>query len=287
MGAAASAQSANIGFASPTPLKILAMGDPQIGCSFGNWAVEVPAAMSDIRTLDHDRHVIVGDLVQTDASLYADYQNLIVDEATRPLLTLAGNSDLIAGLPAYYAATGFPDIHDEYIRGIRMIFMGTTAISPPPPGGGHICHLGLPQLQELAQMLRRDPWTTTLLFGHAPVRDTTWRSGFEPGRNEMWLAESEALERLLGTYSNVVFYGSGHVHYNYVNVDSLGYDGWHLDTRRGVVHHSIGDSCKGNGSTLIEVHPDGIALRVRDHRDGNGVWRDSLERRYAFPTTLD
>lgn len=242
--------------------------------------------MDDLATLDHDLHVVAGDLVQGHASFYPLYRSLILERARRPVRSLSGNGDVGAGLDHYYAATGFPDIHDHYLRGVRFIYLGTTSMSPLPPGGYHICHLGDAQLHALAQMLSEDLHTTTVVFGHAPLKDTTYRSSFEPGLNEMWLHESEALQRLFAAHPNVVFYGSGHVHYDYGRVDSLGQDGWYLDRARGVVHHAIGDSCTGHGSTMMEIGEAGITLKVRDHRDGAGVWRHDMERAYAVPTTL-
>ncbi|MEM8711438.1 MAG: hypothetical protein AAGG01_10835 [Planctomycetota bacterium] len=268
------------------PLRVLGMGDPQIGCPFGDWARNVPAAMADIQGLDHDLHVVVGDLVQNDASYYLDYESLILQQSPALVHSLAGNGDVGAGLGSYYAATGFSDLHHAYLRGIRLIYLGTTFMSPPPPGNQHICHLGPAQLEEFAELLAADTTTTTLVFGHAPIQDTTFRSSFQSDLKEMWLAESAEVQRLFDEYANVVFYGSGHVHYDYGVVDAFGQDGWHVDRGRGVIHHSIGDACTGHGSTVIEVFPDGIRLRVRDHQSGQGRWRPAFERWYPLFTTL-
>lgn len=268
------------------PLKLLLMGDPQIGAPFGDWASHVPDAMADIRWLDHDRLVIVGDLVQNDASLYPLYESMIQGESDRPILALAGNADVNAGLSQFTATTGFPQVHHETIRGIRMIFLGTRFMTPPPPGDQHICHVGLESIQELVQILEADTATTTLLFAHAPIKGTTWRSDEEPGRQEMWLGESDLLQRILGHYPNVVFYGSGHVHYTHGLTDTFGLGAWALDRRRGVLHHTVPDTCTGSGSTMLEVHRDRIVLKTRDHGNGVGSWRQDLERTVRVPTTL-
>ena len=127
-----------------------------------------------IESIEHDVLITLGDLVHNRAEYYADYERLILDPSTTPVYSVAGNADRNAGLEAYTAATGLPLNYGIRIRGIRLLFVSVTETSG---GHNHICHIGPEQLAWLEAELAADTTSTTLVFVHAPVFETTFRSG--------------------------------------------------------------------------------------------------------------
>ena len=96
-------------------------------------------------------------------------------KSVKPVFSLAGNGDLGAdrSLDAYRDATGLALYYTIYRKGIRFIFLSVISTSG---NGKHICHLGPEQLTWLTNQLNADTDSTTAIFFHAPVFETTWHS---------------------------------------------------------------------------------------------------------------
>ncbi len=104
---------------------------------------------------------MLGDLAQNRAHFYKDYREAVLDRAVRPVLSLAGNGDVGAGLDAYQESTGLPLYYSLYRRGIRFIFLSTIYFTGEH---NHICHLGFDQVRWLRKELKSDTLATTVIF---------------------------------------------------------------------------------------------------------------------------
>ena len=153
-------------------LVVALMGDPQLHMN-PNSVGHVETAMKDLAAVPHDFLAVLGDLVQNKPEYYKDYGRLVLQRATKPVYSIAGNAELNAGLKAYQECTGLPLYYTIYRRGIRFIFTSVTAVTGPKT---HICCLGEEQLAWLRAELASDTESTTIITFHAPVFETTWRS---------------------------------------------------------------------------------------------------------------
>ena len=262
-------------------LIVAMMGDPQLGMT-PTTPEHVKAAMNDFAELEWDFMSILGDLVQNQAPLYADYQRGVVEKTSTPIYALAGNADLGAGLESYQKATGLPLWYCLKARGIRFLFTSTTIMTGKHR---HICHMGPEQLQWLKTELARDTKSTTVIFSHPPVFETTWHSEERdhlkaPG--SMYLAESAEMRELFAQYANIKVFAHGHLHHGYGVVDEFGRSGHHFDN--GVLHISVGATANDQGSKFLFVEKDKIIVKSRDH--GKKKWLDDLEYVYPIKTTL-
>jgi 3',5'-cyclic AMP phosphodiesterase CpdA len=264
----------------PNQLVVVLMGDSQLfqQPETGDY---VRIAMEDIRTLEHDFMVVLGDLVQNQAHLYEDYKELILDRATKPVYSLAGNADLNAGLETYKKATGVPLYYTIYKNGVRFIFLSVVSTSGY---SSHICHLGTEQMAWLTNKLNADTRSTTVVFTHPPVFETTYGSGQTipsglPG--PMYLYESAEMRRLLNSHPNVKLYANGHVHYRYGDTDNCGQDGWHQEGN--VLFISVGATANNRGSSVLYITGDKITVKVRNHQARS--WEPRYQYDYPVKTT--
>ena len=267
----------------PNQLVVVLMGDPQIPM-----APETPAnvrtAMDDIIGIEHDFIAVLGDLVQNKRRYYEDYNNLIVQKSVKPVFSLAGNGDIGAdpSLSAYQDATGFPPYYTIYKKGIRFIFLSVTSVSG---NARHICHLGSEQLTWLTNEIDTDTNSTTAIFFHAPVFETTWHSedreqkGF-PG--SMYLYESTEMRNLFNEHPNIKIYAHGHLHHQYGIVDEFGRGNYYNEGN--VLHITVGATANNQGSSLLFIRDNEIVVKVRDHQ--NQSWQNSYEYEYPLKTTL-
>ncbi len=255
------------------PLVLALMGDPQMHMR-ETTSADVTTAMSDLATIEHDALVVLGDLVHNRAEYYDDYRRLILDRSDVPVYSIAGNADRNAGLEAHEEATGRPLNYVIRERGVRMIFLsvvGTTG------DGNHICQMGPEQLAWLEAELGADTTSTTLVFFHAPMFETTWRSGDrsdEPPPQSLYLAESAQVGALFAAHPNVRFYASAHIHtYDLGEVDDEGRGGYAMDD--GVLHTIVPTTANNKGSRVLYLSRDEVLVRVRDHATGR--WLDEHE----------
>lgn len=262
------------------PLIVALMGDPQWGMTPAT-PQNVQTAMEDINTLDCAFMAVLGDCVQNRASLFSDYLEHVVNRTSKPVYSLPGNGDLGAGLDAYSKATGFPLYYSITVQGIRFLFTGTVKTTGTHR---HICWMGDQQLVWLKKELMSDIETTTLIFSHPPVFETTWHSEerdqqMAPG--SMYLGESEEMRVLLNRYSNIVVFAHGHLHHRFGVTDECGRGDYHQENQ--VLHISVGATANGQGSRYLYIDREGIRVKARDHE--TGMWRDDLERELIVNTT--
>jgi 3',5'-cyclic AMP phosphodiesterase CpdA len=242
----------------------------------------VDLAMSDIAELNHDFVAVLGDLAQNSAHFYRDYKEAVLDRSEKPLFSLAGNGDVGAGLDAYQEATGLPLYYSFYRRGIRFIFLSTVRFTGE---SNHICHLGYEQIKWLRKELKSDTLSTTIVFSHPPIFETTYRSEARdhlaaPG--SMYLSESLELREMLRIYTNVKVFAHGHLHHTYGTKDAFGRGGYYSEGD--LLHVSVGGTAQNKGSSFLVLEKDKISVRVRDH--ALKQWKDEFAYSWNIHTTL-
>ncbi|MHC4441542.1 MAG: metallophosphoesterase family protein, partial [Planctomycetota bacterium] len=242
----------------------------------------VKMAMDDLETLEHDFMAALGDLVQNRAKLYDDYKSMILERSSTPVFSLAGNGDLGAGLDAYQVAISCPLYYYIYRQGIRFIFTSVTKVSG---GKRHICHLGPEQLAWLRKELELDRTSTTVIFSHPPIFETTERSGKREQtekKADMYLYESAELRDLFKSHPNVKVFAHGHLHHRYGLTDGFGRGGYCKEGD--VLHISVGATANNRGSSMLYITRDLIKVKARDHE--NHAWLDEYEYNYPVKTTF-
>ena len=270
------------GYVDEDNLVVVLMGDPQLHMNPRSLE-HAQTAIKDLVEVPHDFLAVLGDLVQNKAEYFEDYDRLILQAATKPVYSIAGNAELGAGLDAYQECSGLPLCYAIYRRGIRFIFTSVTAVTGPKT---HICNLGPEQLSWLEKELASDTESTTVIMFHAPVFETTWRSEDRealPFPGSMYLKESARMCELFAEYPNIKVYAHGHLHHAYGVRDEFGRGEYCL--KNGVLHISVGATANNRGSSVLHIAKDKIVAKVRDH--GTAAWRDEFE--YALPveTTLE
>lgn len=242
----------------------------------------VELAMNDLSELNHDFVAVLGDLAQNSAHFYKDYKEAILDKSDKPLYSLAGNGDVGAGLDAYKEATGLPLYYAIHRKGIRFIFLSTVKFTG---GFNHICHLGYEQTEWLREELNTDTLSTTIVFSHPPIFETTYHSEerdhlLAPG--SMYMNESLELREMFRLHANVKIFAHGHLHYTYGTKDEFGRGGYFAD--EGLLHISVGGTANNRGSSFLLIKKDEIIVQVRDHE--HQQWRDEYGYSLNVPTTL-
>jgi 3',5'-cyclic AMP phosphodiesterase CpdA len=262
-------------------LVVCLMGDPQL-IMVQATPRNVEMAMDDLSAVDHDFLAVLGDLAQNRAHFYKDYKEAVLEKAVRPVLSLAGNGDVGAGLDAYREATGLPLYYSLYRRGIRFIFMSTIYFTGEH---NHICHLGYDQVSWLRNELKSDTLTTTVIFSHPPIFETTYHSEERdhlgaPG--SMYLAESLELREMFRMFPNVRIFAHGHLHHAYDIKDELGRGTYFREGD--LLHISVGATANNRGSSFLFFDNKKITVKVRDHE--HHAWRHEHEYVLDLPTTL-
>jgi Calcineurin-like phosphoesterase len=268
-------------WADESRLIVALMGDPQLVMT-PETPGHVSAAMADLATLKHDFLAVLGDLVQNREELYEDYLNAVVRKSTRPVFSLAGNGDLGAGLGAYLEATALPLYYRVYRRGIRFIFVSTVSMTGESK---HICGIGDEQCEWLEKELAADTESTTVVFSHAPVFETTWHSedrSAQPYPGSMYLEESVEMRRLFSRYPNIKVFAHGHLHHSYPAKDEYDRGAYHKEGN--VLHISVGAAANGQGGSFLFIDDKKIVVRVRDN--AKQAWRDDFTLVYPVETTF-
>jgi len=263
-------------------LTVCLMGDPQL-VMVPETPENVDIAMRDLENLDHEFLAVLGDLAQNRAHFYQDYKNMIVDKSKKPVFSLAGNGDVGAGLEAYKEGTGLPLYYSFYRKGIRFIFLSTVSMTG---NHKHICHLGSEQLSWLSEELASDRHSTTILFSHPPVFETTWHSEERdhlksPG--SMYLSESAELRKLFDENPNVKVYAHGHLHHSSGSLDEFRRGDYYMEGN--VLNISVGATANNQGSSFLSIDENEIRVNVRDH--AKQEWKDGLEYQYKLPTSFN
>ncbi len=263
-------------------LVAMLMGDPQYPMIEAT-PKNIQIAMDDLAIVPHDFLAVMGDLVQNKAHYYEKYKELVIDQSTKPLYSLAGNADRNAGLQAYQDTTGHPLYYAINRRGIRFIF---TSVMFGTGLTKHICHMGDEQMEWLKAELASDTKSTTIILSHPPIFETTWRSEDrsknDPPAGSMFHGESEEMRKLFAQYPNIKLFASGHLHYRYGVVDEYGRNGYFLEGN--VLHISVGATSHNRGSIALFIEEDKMVAKVRNHE--TGTWEDKNEYTHAVKTTL-
>lgn len=262
-------------------LVVCLMGDPQL-ITVPETPRNVEMAINDLAEVDHDFMAVLGDLAQNRAHFYKNYREAVLDRAVRPVLSLAGNGDVGAGLEAYKEATGLPLYYSLYRRGIRFIFLSTIYFTGEH---NHICHLGFDQVRWLRKELKSDTLATTVIFSHPPIFETTYHSEERdhlgaPG--SMYLAESLELREMFKIHPNVCIFAHGHLHHAYDIKDDFGRGTYYKEGD--LLHISVAATTNNRGSSFLFFDRDKITMKVRDHE--HHVWRNEHEYVLNLPTTL-
>ena len=260
---------------------VVLMGDPQLYMN-PNSLENTKTAMDDIVDIEHDFLAVLGDLVQNKAEYYTDYDKLILQASLRPHYSLAGNSDLNAGHDAYQAATGLPLYYTIHKRGIRFVFLSVISVSGQH---AHICNLGSEQLDWLTKQLASDTESTTCIFFHAPVFETTWHTenrSSQPMPGSMYLGESGEMRSLFSRYPNIKVYASGHLHHSYGLKDEFGRSDYFMEDN--VLHINVGATANNKGSSVLYIEKNRIVVKVRNHKTQS--WKNEFEYVYPVKTTL-
>lgn len=271
-------------YVNPDGLVVVLMGDPQLFMT-PETGGHVSRAMADLKTVPHDLVAVLGDLVQNNAGLYKDYRRLVLAAASKPVFSIPGNGDLGADrtLEAYTKATGLPRYYVMYRRGVRFFFLATLRMSGKSK---HICDLGREQLAWFARELDKDLESTTVVFAHAPLYETTWHSeerSDKPFPGSMYLGESDKVNELLRKHPNVKLFAHGHLHHKFGVKDEYGRGTYHES--EGVLYVSVPASANGQGSIVLTISKEDISLRARDH--GNNKWVPRFDRTIKTTTTLN
>jgi hypothetical protein len=266
---------------SDNELVVCLLADPQL-IMVPNTPQYVEYAIKDLSGLDHDFIAVLGDLAQNRARFYEDYSKAVLDKSARPVFSLPGNGDVGAGLDAYREVTGLPLYYTFNLRGIRFIFLGTMYFTGEH---NHICNLGHEQLRWLRRLLRSDTVSTTIIFSHPPIFETTWHSEERdhlkpPG--SMYLGESLELREMFRMYNNVILFAHGHLHHTYGSEDEHGRGGYYREGD--LLHISVGATANNLGSSFLVIEGDGITVKVRDHE--NHTWKKTFGYRLHTPVTL-
>ena len=134
-------------------------------------------------------------------------------------------------------------------------------------------------MEWLRAELTRDRRSSTVVFFHAPLADTT--TGSERVREvEMFMYESEDMARLFAENPNVVLFANGHLHRGYGPTAGPKQFGPYL-VKGNVLHVSVG---RPPHACFVEFSSDGIAVRVRDNR--KKVWKPGWGVDHSVPTTV-
>ncbi len=265
----------------PDRLMVCMLADPQL-IMVPETPRYVELAMNDLSELDHNFVAVLGDLAQNSSHFYKDYKEFVMEKTDKPLYSLAGNGDVGAGLDAYKEATGLPLYYSFNRRGIRFIFLSTVQFTGE---FNHICHLGYEQTVWLREELKSDTLSTTIIFSHPPIFETTYHSEERdhlaaPG--SMYMSESLELREMFRLHPNVKIFAHGHLHYTYGTKDDFGRGGYFVE--KGLLHISVGGTANNKGSSFLFLEKDKITVRVRDHEHKR--WMDDYEYNWSGPTTL-
>jgi len=270
----------DVNYGHPDRVIVALLGDTQFGFPKGSAEPAVKAirpTMADLAGLEHDFLAILGDIVQTDR-FWGYHHREVIAKATRPIYHIAGNAEKYYGLDRFAKETGCsPSGYRVYVRGIRFIFLSVTAVSGHKT---HICHVGEEQMEWLKAELARDRKSSTAVFFHAPLADTT--IGSERVREvEMFMHESEDMARLLAENPNVLHFGNGHLHRAYGPTAGPKQFGPYF-VRGNVLHVSVG---RAPHTCVVEFSRDGITVRVRDNRKKG--WKPGWGIKHSLPTTAE
>jgi len=263
-------------------LTIAIIGDPQYGFpsgtdpepSLGNAII----TFEDLKTVPHDFFVVLGDLIQPNNKFWRYHHEYTVGMATRPLYLINGNAECYLGPTKFTEETGLLlDPYKVVERGIRFVFLQTTGVETAegsPPNDNHQCAVGEKAMDWLRKELAADTRSTTIVFFHAPIFNTTYGS-----TERMRMVESEKMRTLLESHANVKLFANGHVHYPYGAID--GQDRGQYKRSGNMLYMSVG---RPPNTLFLNIEKDKIEIRVRDNKEKK--WHTQFGYVYDVVTTL-
>jgi len=271
-------------YASPDCLTVAIIGDPQFGYPSGT--DPQPAldnailTYEDLKTVPHAFFVVLGDLIQPNNKFWRYHHEYTIGMATRPIYLINGNAECYLGPTKFTEETGLSlDPYKVVERGIRFIFLQTTAVKTAeglglPSNDNHQCAIGKKAMDWLRQELAADTNSTTVVFFHAPIVNTTYGS-----TERMRMVESEEMQALFKQHPNVKIFANGHIHYPYGATDSQGRGQYKREGN--VLHISVG---RPPNTLFLNIGKDKIDIRVRNNETKE--WYAEYGYTYDLETTL-
>ena len=267
------------------PLTVAIIGDPQYGFPTGTdpepSVSDAIATYEDLKTVPHDFFVVLGDLIQPNNMFWEYHQKYTVGMATRPLYFINGNASFYLGEDNFTEHTGQSlDPYKVVERGIRFIFLHTTAVQTPADSenqnDNHQCAVGEKAMDWLKKELAADTHTTTFVFFHAPIEGTTYDS-----TERMSMVESAEMRELLMKHANVKLFANGHTHYPYGGATGgEGRGGYKMEGH--LLHVSVG---RPPNTMFFNIQKDKIDIRIRDNKEKK--WHTEFGYVYDVETTLE
>lgn len=264
-------------------LTVALIGDPQYGFpsgtdpepSLGN----AIATYEDLKTLDYEFLAILGDVIQPNNMFWEYHEKYTIGMATRPLHMINGNASFYLGVDNFTEHTGQSlDPYKVVERGIRFIFLHTTGVhtheGAKNPNDNHQCAVGKKAMNWLRKELDADTTSTTVVFFHAPIFNTTYES-----TERMRMYESEEMRTLLESHSNVKIFANGHTHYPYGATDSEGRGQYKRS--RDLLYISVG---RPPNTMFFNFEQDKIEIKVRDNKAKK--WHTDFGYTYEVETSL-
>jgi len=255
-------------------------------------------ALDDFARFAPDLYVINGDA--TDLGLPAEYAALgalLAQHAHgRPVLLNTGNhsfydpaADDAAALARFCRFTGQLRPYRNLVRpGLHLILLSGERYKSAPQRT-EWAWLSREQMDWLAGVLAEHPALPTLVCLHQPLHDSVLQS--EQPNAFAGVGESDALRRLLAQHPQVCLWCSGHTHITAaaprqvvrqdgVTFAALGSTFYLGRTPAEAEGPATGDH-SASESRWLEVYPDRLRLRVRDHRAQ--AWLTELDLDLPLP----
>lgn len=243
------------------------------------------STFDDLKDVPHDFLVVLGDLVWPHPNFWYYHHEYTVKMATRPLYLISGNAEFYLADTAgnFTKQTGLSlDPYKVVNRGIRFIFLHTTGVKTGKgqrPGDHHQCQMGEKAMDWLKKELASDTKSTTIVFFHAPIFNTTYDSGGLIGERHR-MVESEEMRALFEKYPDVKVFANGHLHYhNYGEIDSEGRGQYKLEGN--VLHITVGQP---PNTLFLIIEKEKIYTLLRNNKTKE--WYAKYGYTYNVETTL-
>ena len=263
---------------SPDRLTVAVIGDPQYG--FPSGTDPQPSldnailTFEDLKTVPHEFLAVLGDVIQPNNMFWRYHHEYTMGMATRPVHLINGNASFYLGANNFTEETGQTlDPYKVMERGIRFIFLHTTGVGSLP-NSNHQCVVGKKAMDWLRQELAADTTSTTVVFFHAPIANTTYNS-----TENMRMVESVEMKTLLESHANVKIFANGHVHYPYGAIDSEGRGQYRRSGN--LLYISVG---RPPDTLFLNFEKDKIDIRVRNNKKKE--WYAEYGYTYDLETTL-
>jgi Icc protein len=238
------------------------------------WVKILEQALDDITRLQPDFLVVNGDLTNGKERDYRLAMRFLNERCPMPIFYTMGNHEyyghwepddypegfgLSAAQERFLAFTGMDAIYyEKLIKGFPFLFLSTERYDPDMKDAGWISD---EQLRWLEERLNQHASGPVFVFFHQPVNGTVANS-------ENTCFQSDELRSLFRRRPGVILF-SGHTHCRMDREDQIFVDQKTLYVGGGCLHNETSQS------RWVDVYPDRIAFRVRDHI--NRQWLEDFE----------